>query len=164
MKISLYLDEDSQESDLVKSLRFHQVDVLSSAVAGMNGSVDPVQLEYAITLGRVIYTFNARDFYRLHTEGCPSKFCSLLAASAATDFRQAFYRLESQAASRVAADRGLKSTAKVSRRSRGANSKSFAQNFDAHPTRSIGQAGKFHAEIVLVPRQRFSVVSKPAAC
>lgn len=68
MKIQLYLDEDSQESDLVRALQFHQADVLSSASAGMNGREDYEQLEYATALGRVIYSYNARDFYRLHTE------------------------------------------------------------------------------------------------
>jgi hypothetical protein len=29
MKVTLYLDEDSQESDLVRALQFHQADVIT---------------------------------------------------------------------------------------------------------------------------------------
>jgi len=35
MRIALYLDEDSQDSDLVQALRLREVDVLTAAEAGM---------------------------------------------------------------------------------------------------------------------------------
>ena len=44
MKIALYLDEDSQDSDLVQALRLREVDVMTSAEAGMNGHEDQEQL------------------------------------------------------------------------------------------------------------------------
>ena|SRR5919201_4842856 len=66
MKIALYLDEDSQDSDLVQALRLREVDVLTSAEAGMNGRKDQEQLEFAAAQGRALYSFNSRDFFRLH--------------------------------------------------------------------------------------------------
>jgi len=68
MTLSLYFDEDSQDSDLVQALRLHGVDVLTSAEAGMNGRKDREQFEYASNSGRAIYSFNSRDFFQLHTE------------------------------------------------------------------------------------------------
>ncbi len=68
MKITLYLDEDSQDSDLVRALRLRDVDVLTSAEAGMNGRSDGEQLEFASSCGRAVYSFNSRDFFQLHTE------------------------------------------------------------------------------------------------
>lgn len=67
MKIALYLDEDSQDSDLVLALRMHNVDVATSLEAGMNRRKDEEQLEFATAQGRVIYSFNTSDFYHLHT-------------------------------------------------------------------------------------------------
>ncbi len=68
MKIALYFDEDSQDSDLVQALRLREVDIATSAEAGMNGREDREQLEFAAAQGRALYSFNARDFYRLHTQ------------------------------------------------------------------------------------------------
>lgn len=68
MKITLYLDEDSQDSDLVRALRLRGVDVLTSAESEMNGREDREQLEFAASCGRALYSFNARDFFQLHTE------------------------------------------------------------------------------------------------
>lgn len=67
MKIALYFDEDSQDSALIRALRSRGVDVSSAAEAGMNGRTDHVQLEWATAHNRVLYSCNARDFYRLHT-------------------------------------------------------------------------------------------------
>jgi hypothetical protein len=67
MKIALYLDEDSQDSDLVQALRMHEVDVVTSLEAGMDGREDHEQLEFATAQGRVIYSFNTGDFFHLHT-------------------------------------------------------------------------------------------------
>ena len=68
MKISLYFDEDSQESDLIRALRLHEVNVLSSTEAGMNGRPDEEQLEFASSQSYALYSHNARDFYQLHTQ------------------------------------------------------------------------------------------------
>ncbi len=66
MKIALYFDEDSQDSDLVRALRLRGVDVLTAAEAGRNGLRDDEQLELATADGRVLYSYNSRDFFRLH--------------------------------------------------------------------------------------------------
>lgn len=67
MIITLYLDEDSQDSDLVRALRLRDVDVMISAEAGMNGRKDEEQLLFASSCGRVLYSFNSKDFYQLHS-------------------------------------------------------------------------------------------------
>ena len=67
MKIAFYRDEVSQDSDLVRALRLREVDVMSSAEAGMNGSEDQQQLTFAAAQGRVLYSFNSRDFFQLHS-------------------------------------------------------------------------------------------------
>lgn len=68
MRLTLYLDEDSQDSDLVRALRLREIDVLTSAEAGMNGRQDREQIEFATGCGRALYSFNARDFFQLHAE------------------------------------------------------------------------------------------------
>ena len=60
MRIALYLDEDSQDSDLVQALRLREVDVLTATEAGMNGREDEEQLDHAAAQERVLYSFNAR--------------------------------------------------------------------------------------------------------
>jgi hypothetical protein len=68
VKISLYLDEDAQDSDLIQALSLRGVDVLAAWAAGMRQRDDEVHLLFATTQGRVLYGFNARDYFRLHTE------------------------------------------------------------------------------------------------
>jgi Domain of unknown function (DUF5615) len=69
----LYLDEDSIDRDLVTALRSRGVDVITATDSGMLGYSDADHLDYATSLGRVLYSFNKGDFYRLHirylTEG-----------------------------------------------------------------------------------------------
>jgi len=65
--IPLYLDEDSMDRDLVTALRARGVDVITAADAGMLGRSDADHLDYATSQGRVLYSFNRGDFYRLHT-------------------------------------------------------------------------------------------------
>jgi len=67
MKIRLYVDEDSMRHALVEALRARGVDVLTAVEAGMIERKDEEHLEYATVQGRVLYTFNVGDFYRLHT-------------------------------------------------------------------------------------------------
>lgn len=67
MKIALYFDEDSQDTTLIRALRSRGVDVITAAEAGMNGRTDEEQLQWSTTHGRVLYSCNARDFYKLHT-------------------------------------------------------------------------------------------------
>ena len=64
--IALYLDEDLSRHQLTGALRSRGFDVLTSFDAGMNGQSDDAQLAFAASDGRVLVTFNARDFARLH--------------------------------------------------------------------------------------------------
>ncbi len=66
-QIRLYLDEDTQDTDLLMALRFRNIDVISTTEANMLASTDEKQLKWALNNARVIYSFNVRDFYRIHT-------------------------------------------------------------------------------------------------
>jgi len=66
-KILLYLDEDAMDDDLVQALRFRGVDVLTATEAGMLHRNDDEQLYWATVNRRVLYSFNVKDFYQLHT-------------------------------------------------------------------------------------------------
>ncbi|WP_414542214.1 DUF5615 family PIN-like protein [Nostoc sp. CCY0012] len=65
--IRLYLDEDAESHRLLQALRVRNVDVVTVTEVGMISRNDPDQLNWALTNQRVIYTFNLKDFYRLHT-------------------------------------------------------------------------------------------------
>lgn len=67
MKISLCLDEDARDNGLFRALRSRGVDVITVREADRLGYSDLEQLEWAAIEGRVIYTFNRRDFFQLHT-------------------------------------------------------------------------------------------------
>ena len=67
MTTRLYLDEDSMRRALVIALRARGVDVLTALEAGMIERSDEEHLDYATAQGRVLYSFNVVDFYRLHT-------------------------------------------------------------------------------------------------
>ncbi len=54
------------DRDLVTALRSRGVDVITASDAGMLGYSDIAHLDYATSLGRVLYSFNKGDFYRLH--------------------------------------------------------------------------------------------------
>lgn len=53
---------------LVEALRARGVDVLAALDAGMIERDDQEHLDYATAQGRVLFSFNTADFYRLHTE------------------------------------------------------------------------------------------------
>ncbi|KOP25802.1 hypothetical protein AMR41_13930 [Hapalosiphon sp. MRB220] len=65
--IRLYLDEDAESNRLLQALRARGVDITSVAEAKMISCSDEEQLYWALKNQRVIYSFNLRDFYRLHT-------------------------------------------------------------------------------------------------
>src|SRR4051794_33010911 len=67
MKIRLYLDEDTMSAALVQGLRARGIDVTTTQEARMRQRPDEEQLRYATAQGRVIYTFNTKDFTALHT-------------------------------------------------------------------------------------------------
>lgn len=56
------------QSALVRALRARGVDVLTALDSGMIERSDEDHLEYATKEGRVLYSFNVGDFYRLHQE------------------------------------------------------------------------------------------------
>lgn len=67
-RISLYLDEDTIKSALVKALRNADLDVMTVADVGMLGYSDEEQLIWSTEQKRAIYSFNIGDFCRLHRD------------------------------------------------------------------------------------------------
>ncbi|MHC5610235.1 MAG: DUF5615 family PIN-like protein [Nostoc sp.] len=67
-QIRLYTDEDSNRRAIVQALRERGIDVITSLEANRLRYPDDEQLIWATEQGRVIYSGNVRDFYRLHTE------------------------------------------------------------------------------------------------
>jgi hypothetical protein len=67
MQIRLYLDEDAQRGGLVRALRLRGVDAPTTNEAGAGEYNDAAQLAYATSQGRVLYSFNIRDFRAIHT-------------------------------------------------------------------------------------------------
>lgn len=65
-QIRLYLDEDAQDSDVAEALRLRGVDVLTADKAEMRERDDADHLDYAMTQGRVLYSFNMGDYIALH--------------------------------------------------------------------------------------------------
>lgn len=55
------------DEDFVQALRSRNVDALTVADVGMLHRSDEEQLDWARQNGRVIFSFNTIDFYRLHT-------------------------------------------------------------------------------------------------
>ena len=53
---------------LVEALRARGVNVISALEAGNIERPDERHLQYAAAQGRVLYTFNVCDFYRLHAD------------------------------------------------------------------------------------------------
>ena len=66
--VRLYVDEDASEAAVIVGLRARGVDVVTTVEAKRCGTLDAEQLEFATKQERVIYTFNASDFARLHRE------------------------------------------------------------------------------------------------
>jgi uncharacterized protein with PIN domain len=68
MRLRLYLDEDSSDTDLLKALRLRGVDVVAPAESGMLRQSDEEQLSWATEHQRVLYSSNRGDFYRIHSD------------------------------------------------------------------------------------------------
>ncbi len=68
MKISLYLDEDAQDNDLIHALRLRGVDVVKAWAVGMQQREDEEHLLFATSQNRVLYGFNVGDYQLLHTQ------------------------------------------------------------------------------------------------
>lgn len=56
------------DRDLVRALRARGVDVITALEAGMIERQDEEHLVYATVQGRVLYSFNVGDLYRIHTD------------------------------------------------------------------------------------------------
>lgn len=67
-KIRLYLDEDMMRRALKQALRNAGVDVVITSEADNLRRTDEEQLIWSTSEQRVIYTFNVRDFRRIHAE------------------------------------------------------------------------------------------------
>ena len=66
--VRIHLDEDADGHALLRALRQRGQDVASSRERGLLGYTDEQQLDWAKDEGRVIYTYNASDFCRLHSD------------------------------------------------------------------------------------------------
>jgi hypothetical protein len=66
--VKLYIDEDASENSVVLALRHHGVDVLTVVEAGQDQQADEVQLNFASTHGRAIYSLNVGHFALLHQQ------------------------------------------------------------------------------------------------
>ena len=66
--IRLYIDEDAMHAALILSLRSRNVDVVSATDAEMVNRVDDDQLMASTGLGRVLYSYNIKDYQRIHGE------------------------------------------------------------------------------------------------
>jgi hypothetical protein len=67
-EVRVYTDEDAGETAVVRGLCARGLDVLTTIEAQQCGATDRDQLAFAVQQGRSIYTFNVRDFARLHHE------------------------------------------------------------------------------------------------
>jgi predicted nuclease of predicted toxin-antitoxin system len=65
--IKLYLDENIPYS-VAYGLRLRGFDVVTTYKAGNTGKTDEEQLLFASKQNRVIFTFNVKDFCKLHIE------------------------------------------------------------------------------------------------
>ena len=66
--MKLHLDEDADAHALLNALRHRGLDVSSSRELALLQCSDEEQLTWAFEQGRAIYTYNASDFCRLHSE------------------------------------------------------------------------------------------------
>jgi Domain of unknown function (DUF5615) len=69
--LKLHLDEDADAHALLNALRHRGWDVTSSRERGLLQCSDAEQLTWAFEQQRAIYTYNASDFCRLHSEFLP---------------------------------------------------------------------------------------------
>jgi hypothetical protein len=67
-QIRWYIDEDAMRNAFVGALRDAVVDVVTVADVDRLGATDAEQLAWATDQGRVLYTFNVKDFSLLHSQ------------------------------------------------------------------------------------------------
>ena len=68
MKITMYFDEDAQDRDLIQALDLRGVDVIGAWASGMRERKDEEHLLWSAGQKRALYSFNVRDYCRLHAE------------------------------------------------------------------------------------------------
>jgi len=66
--LKIHLDEDADAHALLNGLRHRGWDVTSSRERGILRCSDEEQLVWAAGQGRALFTYNASDFCRLHSE------------------------------------------------------------------------------------------------
>jgi hypothetical protein len=66
-QIRLYLDEDVQRRTLTQALRNAGLEVITTTEAGNVAQDDNQQLIWAAEQSYTLYSFNVRDFNRIHT-------------------------------------------------------------------------------------------------
>lgn len=67
-ELRLHLDEDAEAHALVRALRDRGADVTTATESGLTKIADEEQLLWAARENRVLLTYNAADFCRLHGE------------------------------------------------------------------------------------------------
>ncbi|NET60007.1 MAG: hypothetical protein F6K47_28820 [Symploca sp. SIO2E6] len=67
-QIRFYLDEDSVEKSLIAAFRNAGLDVVTVTEVNRQSYSDEEQLIWATEQRRAIYSYNRRDFCRLHSE------------------------------------------------------------------------------------------------
>ncbi len=67
-QVRVYFDADSMQRAVVVGLRARGADVTTALEAGMTDRSDEDQLEFAGSQGRVLFSFNASHFCRIHAE------------------------------------------------------------------------------------------------
>lgn len=65
-KICLYIDEDAGRNSFITGLRNANIDLITTSEANNLRLADPEQLIWATKNNRAIYTFNVKDYCRLH--------------------------------------------------------------------------------------------------
>lgn len=68
MRIKLYIDEDAMAHRLAQELGMRGIDVTTALTQSMIEREDKEHLEYAVSQGRTLYSFNVGDYYKLHSE------------------------------------------------------------------------------------------------
>lgn len=81
--LSIYIDEDAMDGDLVAALHSRVVTVVTASEAGLIGKSDEEQLVSATERGCILYTFNVSDFFQLHKQWLDAgrKHCGMILAT-----------------------------------------------------------------------------------
>jgi hypothetical protein len=67
-QLCFYIDEDAMRNAFVSALQDANLDIVTVADVGRFGLSDADQLAWATEQGRAMYSFNVKDFSRLHTQ------------------------------------------------------------------------------------------------